>query len=220
MSSTPPPGPGQQGYPGQPGYPGQQGYPGQPAPNPYGTGGGASDPRRPGSIAWVEQRYGRVTEFPDRIVPYLLDGLVQVVAVLVPFVIGMILFVAGLPDTVPCGAYSSCEVPGSGNGALVALGVLLWFLSFVVSLAVWFWNRVWRVSRTGQSLGRKVTGLHVVHAETGRLPSLGEVFLRELVTSVAGFISAIWMLFDDDRRTLGDMVGKTAVVKDRRTPQH
>lgn len=225
MSTTPDPTQGQPeppgGMPPQPGPPppgapaAQPGTPGQPPQaNPYAR---PDDSARPGSRAWVDARYGRTTEFADRIVPRIVDNAVGFLPPFLLFLVGFGLFVAGLPETRPCSYayYDDCEIPGSGNGALVGLGILLWFLAFVLSFAVWFWNRVWRVTKTGQSIGRKMSGLKVVNAEEGRLPRLGEMVLRELVTSVAGIIDIVWMLVDDQRRTLGDIVGKTAVVHDK-----
>ena len=46
-----------------------------PTPPPPPTTG--SDPDRPGSRAWVEQRYGRTAAFADRIVPGIIDGLLS-----------------------------------------------------------------------------------------------------------------------------------------------
>lgn len=174
-----------------------------------------SDPSRPGSRAWVEQRYGRSAAFADRILPGILDGLLTSAAGFIPLVLGIISIVAGVPDSYACGAYydETCSVPGSGSGVLIGLGILLVLLSVVASLAVVAWNRVWRVTRTGQSLGKKVTGLKVIHAESGANPQLGPAALRELVHQFAGIISWIWMLVDDDDRTLADIVGKTHVIQ-------
>lgn len=173
---------------------------------------GASDPSRPGSHAWVEQRYGRTADFADRILPGIIDGLVSFAASLVPLVLGIVCIIVGMPSTYDCGYYSTCEVPGSGSGALIGLGILLLFLTVVVSLAVVAWNRVWRVTKTGQSIGKKITGLRIVDAESGGHPQLGPAALRELVHQFAGIISWIWMLIDDDDRTLADIVGKTHVI--------
>ncbi|WP_068261316.1 RDD family protein [Janibacter limosus] len=173
---------------------------------------GANDPNRPGSRAWVEQRYGRTADFSDRILPGIIDGLLPFAAALVPLVLGIVCIIAGAPKTYDCGYYSTCEVPGSGSGPLIGLGILLLFLTFLVSLAVVAWNRVWRVTKTGQSIGKKVTGLKLIDAETGAHPTLGPAALRELVHQFAGIISWIWMLIDDDDRTLADIVGKTHVI--------
>ncbi|UUZ45144.2 RDD family protein [Janibacter limosus] len=174
-----------------------------------------SDPSRPGSRAWVEQRYGRSAAFADRILPGILDGLLTFAAGFIPLVLGIISIVAGVPDSYDCGAYydETCSVPGSGSGVLIGPGILLVLLSVVASLAVVAWNRVWRVTGTGQSLGKKVTGLKVIDAESGANPQLGPAALRELVHQFAGIISWIWMLVDDDDRTLADIVGKTHVIR-------
>ncbi len=203
---------------GSPPPPGAAPAPGS-APQWSGPGGpqypgpSAGDPNKPGSKAWVQQRYGRTAEFGERILPGLIDAAMTAAAAFIPVILGIVLIIAGLPDTYDCGYYNSrsCEVPGSGSGGLIALGVILILLSFLISLAVAFWNRVWQVTRTGQSMGKKVAGLKVINAESGAHPELGPAVLRELVHQFAGIISWIWMLIDDDR-TLADIVGKTHVI--------
>lgn len=181
--------------------------------SPY-PGPAGSDPSKPGSKAWIQQRHGRVAEFTDRIVPGIIDALLPMAAGLIPLLLGVALFIAGLPDAYDCGYYGTrtCEVPGSGSGALVAIGVLLMLLSSLLSLAVIAWNRVWRVTRTGQSVGKKMNGLKVIDAESGTSPDLGPAILREVIHQFAGIISWIWILVDDDDRTLADIVGKTHVI--------
>lgn len=175
---------------------------------------GSNDLNRPGSRAWVEQRYGRSAAFTDRIVPGILDALLAMVSALIPFVLGIVLIIAGLPERYDCNLWgeNSCTVPGSGSGLLVALGISMFFVSILASLAMTAWNRVWRVTRTGQSLGKKFAGLRVIDAETGGHPQLGPAALRELVHQFAGIISWIWIFIDDDDRTLADIVGKTHVI--------
>lgn len=201
-SGVPQPPVGGPGAPGGPGVPPQ--YP----------GAGAGDPNKPGSKAWVQQRHGRTAEFGERILPGLIDSAINAAAAFIPVILGIVLIIAGLPDTYDCGYYNtrSCEVPGSGSGGLIALGVILVLLSFLIALAVAFWNRVWQVTKTGQSIGKKVAGLKVIDAESGAHPELGPAVLRELVHQFAGIISWIWMLVDDDDRTLADIVGKTHVI--------
>lgn len=183
----------------------------QPAAPPFVTG---NDPMRPGSRAWVDQRFGRSASFGDRILPGIVDSLLVSLAWLVPFVIGIICLVQGLPDREWCPLYGNngCTVPGTGSTGLVTLGVVLMMLSVVTALAMVAYNRVWRVTRTGQSLGKRLTGLRIVDAETGAVPRLGPAALRELVHQFAGIISWIWMLVDHDDRTLADIAGHTHVV--------
>ncbi len=191
-------------------------------PSPYGSPGappaypgpGGSDPDKPGSKAWVQQRFGRTADFAERILPGLVDALITAAAAFIPVILGLVLIVSGIPETYDCGYLDTdtCEVPGSGSGGLIALGVILILLSFLISLAVAFWNRVWRVTKTGQSIGKKANGLKVIDAESGGNPELGPAVLRELIHQFAGIISWIWMLIDDDDRTLADIVGKTHVI--------
>ncbi len=192
-------------YGGAPGQPGQPGMPPPPS----------GDPNNPGSKAFVEQRFGPQAEFGDRVVPYIVDSLIVSAAMFVPMLIGMIIMIASSPDQEPCwpGAYVECSVPGTGSGAGVAFGLLLFFLGWLAGLGVLFWNRIWKVSKTGQSIGRKMGGLKVVNAQTGELPTMGQAFLRELINGVAGLIAILWMLFDDDKRTLADKGASHAVIK-------
>ena len=182
--------PTQGGLPGQPPQGAPTPPPGAPTPPtgapqpgpplPYPAAGG-SDPGRPGSRAWVEQRYGRTAGFGDRILPGIIDSLLGMAAAFIPVILGIVCIVAGMPDTYDCGVYytRTCEVPGSGSGGLVGLGILLIFLSFLAAIAMAAWNRVWRVTKTGQSIGKKVTGLKVIDAESGKHPQLGPAALRE-----------------------------------------
>lgn len=172
-------------------------------PAPYGPPGGAygapagpmGGAPSPGSRQYVDQHFGPTTEFADRIVPYLIDYALQMVILVAGYIIGMALLV------------------GAQNGAMGAIGGLLLLLGIGGSLAFWFWNRILRVSQTGQSIGRKMMGLKVIDAASGQNPPMGQQFVRELISSLLGIISAIFMLFDDQRQTLGDKVGKTQVIK-------
>lgn len=172
-----------------------------------------SDPRKPGSKAWVEQRFGRTATFAERIVPNLIDGLLSVAGAVPPLVLGVVLIIAGAPETYDCGYGDTCQVPGSGSGALIGLGIAMLFLSVFMAWGLTAWNRVWRVTKTGQSVGRKMMGLRVINAQTGAHPGLGPAALRELIHQFAGIISWVWMLVDDDDRTLADIVGTTHVIR-------
>ena len=79
QGGLPQPGQPNQGPPA-PQPPGQPNQPGQTPPRPFPQGG--SDPGRPGSRAWVEQRYGRTAPFSDRILPGIIDGLIGFAAAL------------------------------------------------------------------------------------------------------------------------------------------
>lgn len=85
-------------------------------------------------------------------------------------------------------------------------------LSALIGLAFEIWNQALRMARTGQSLGRRAVGITVVDAETGEHLTTSRALLKALVSGAAGLISALWMLLDDDARTLSDKVGNAAVI--------
>lgn len=179
-------------------------------------GHGLADPRDiPGSKDFVQARFGPQATFGRRFAAHLVDGLVTAAVILVPLVLGMVLLIQGIPETTTCGVgmTGTCEVPGTGSGGLVAAGAGLMILSAVAGLAFEIWNQAVRMSRTGQSLGRKAVGITVVNARSGERLTMGPAFLKALVSGLAGFISAVWMLFDDDDRTLSDKVGDAAVIR-------
>lgn len=186
-----------------------------PSPAPH-LGNPLGDPAgQPGSKAWVEQRYGTQASFVDRALANIIDGLLAMAVMALPLILGIALIIAGSPDTYAC-TYEydyTCDVPGSGNGALVAIGVILCILSWLIGFAFEIWNQAWRLSKTGQSLGRKIIGIKAVNAKTGDLLAMGPAFIKALVSAFAGLISAIWMLFDDDERTLSDKASEAAVIK-------
>ena len=95
----------------------------------------------------------------------------------------------------------------AGAGALV-LGVLL-------SLGLWVWNRGIRQARTGQSWGKKVVGLRLLHASTGSTVSVTRALLRDLahyfdcLFLCLGFWFPLW---DARRQTFADKLAKTVSV--------
>lgn len=194
----------------------------QPAPGPYQPAPQVQyHVEQPGSKPWVERRYGRVTDLSDRIVPGLIDIAIPLVLVVAFVALGGVLLVMGLPETYSCGPYGmdSCDVPGTGNGLLIGTAIVMFVLSFFAPFAFICWNRIWRVHRTGQSLGRKVAHLRVIDAVSGTHPQIGPMILREVVRQIAGFLSWIWILLDTDDRSLADIVGSTHVIHDPGQPK-
>ena len=97
--------------------------------------------------------------------------------------------------------------PDTADRLIDALAVLLVRLH----LLGFYWGDV-SLSNTLFRRDADAYAAYVVDAETGAVPRLGPAALRELVHQFAGIISWIWMLVDDDDRTLADIVGKTHVV--------
>lgn len=229
---VPPPAPpvvGGQSYVGNPGaYPGWTGpgqaYPQQayapPPANPYGgyaqapayAGGGG--PAYPGSLAYVEQNYGKVADFGQRALAYLIDLALTLIG-LVPMVIGIIMVAAGASSGLTTDQYGTITSTGDVNTGLTAVGVLLIVFGALVSLGITIWNRIFKMGRTGQSVGKKVVGLYLLDDRTGRPVGAGMCFLRELVQSLVNqvfYIGWLWMLWDADKQTLGDKAVHSSVV--------
>lgn len=63
----------------------------------------------------------------------------------------------------------------------------------------------------GQSVGKRLLGMSVVDRRTGSFCTLGQSFLRNLITPILGVIDAVAIFFPGHRR-LGDMLAGTIVV--------
>lgn len=188
-----------------------------PAPVPDLTNLFGDPAEQPGTKAFVERRFGRQASFGRRVVAQLVDGLIALPVVLVPLAAGTACLVAGLPETTVCDDGNlGCTVPGTGSTGMVVLGVALLLLSAVLGLAFEIWNQAIRMARTGQSLGRKAVGITVIDARTATHLTTGRALLKAVVSGTAGAISALWMLLDDDDRTLSDKVAQAAVIETTR----
>lgn len=179
----------------------------QPAPWPTPQTGRSLEP---GTIGYVETYFGPVAGFGDRVLALLVDVAISLVALL-PVLVSIPFFLAA----------DSAERSGSGSeGLLVALGLGALLLGYLVALGVQLWNRVFRVGRRGQSIGKQVVGLRLVDARTGRPIGAGMCFAREIVSAVVNqviYLSSLWMLWDDNRQTLADKVVTSTVIKAPKT---
>ena len=211
--------PAQPGYQPQPGYPAQPGYQPQPPANPYGgysqapvyAGGGG--PAYPGSLAYVEQNFGRVAGFGQRALAYLVDTALTLIG-LIPMIIGTIMLVASAPS-LQTDEFGNVVSSGDGDTGLAVTGGLLIALGALLSLVITIWNRVFKMGRTGQSVGKKVVGLYLLDDKTGRPIGAGMCFLRELVQTLVNqifYLGWLWMLWDADKQTLGDKSVHSSVV--------
>ena len=171
-----------------PGQPGGQ-YPPQ-GHTPYGQGGYGQ------GFGYGYAPPGQLAGWPIRVGASLLDGLIAAV----PAIAGGItaLVVDGDKDQL-----------GTGGGLALALG-------YLVSFGIAFWNRVVQQGRTGQSFGKKVTGLKVVHADTGRLIGVGSTLGREFCAVLFNNIctlNVLWPLWDAKQQTWHDKVVNDVVIR-------
>ncbi len=191
---------------GQPGY-GPTGYGQQ---NPYGgytqaPAYAGERPTYPGSIGYVEANFGPVATFGQRAIALILDTALLLIG-MIPALIGFVLLAASAPTEVYYDELGNLTRTG-GDGGLAAAGGVLIALGFLVTIVLWLWNRVFRMGRKGQSLGKQALGLKLVDDKRGQPIGAGMCFLRELVSGVVNqvfYLSYLWMLWDTDKVTLAD----------------
>lgn len=187
-------------------------------PNPYGgpvaaptyTGGPAM---HAGSLAYVQQYFGPVASFGQRVLALLIDTALSLIG-LIPMVIGIIVLVAAVPKTTTYDEFGNATLSG-GNDGLAVIGGLLIALGGLISLAITLWNRVFRMGRTGQSVGKSLIGLKLLDDKTGQPIGAGMCFLRELVAGIVNqvfYLSYLWMLWDTDKQTVADKAVHSTVI--------
>ncbi|WP_020387738.1 RDD family protein [Kribbella catacumbae] len=191
--STPPSGPQYPGQPGQypPGQPGDhsnsQYAPGPPVYTPGGS-------HLQGGYGYAPP--GQLAGWPVRVGASVIDSLVQ----LPPAVIGVIVAVAVNGD--------SRQLTPAAATSMVLGGLL--------SLLVAIWNRVIKQGRSGQSIGKQVTGLKIVSARTGQTIGVGRTLGREICANIFNnlcFLNLLWPLWDAKQQTWHDKVVSDLVIK-------
>ena len=214
MSDQPPPPPGYQPDPQTPpppappadavaGPPAPYGAPQPPSPygapqppaqqNPYGGGYGqapvyAGGPAmHPGSLGYVQANFGQAATFGQRALALIIDSLISMIG-LIPMIIGFIMLAMGLPTDTYVDEFGTTQTTGGDSGLAVTGGVLIG-LGILISIAITIWNRIFKMGRTGQSVGKKVIGLNQVI-----------------------YLSYLWMLWDADKQTLADKAVHSTVV--------
>jgi uncharacterized RDD family membrane protein YckC len=214
---TPPPAPEQPGQvppsppPAGGGYAPAPSYQSAPPPAAYGQSAAYAAPA--GTLPYVEQYFGPVATFGPRAKAGIIDALVTMIGI-IPLLIGMGMLIAGAPTQDPLDP--SQTVSGSGSAGLMGTGGIIMLLGFLLIFAIMLWNRVFRMGRTGQSIGKSVAGLKLIDNKTGQPIGPGKSFLRELVHGLANqifYLSYLWMLWDSNKQTLGDLAVGSTVIK-------
>ncbi len=162
----------------------------------------------PGNRAWVEQQYGPVATFADRIAPAIVDGVIMALPAVIAAIAAVVIWTTAATADAD-GRLTIDTGTAVGGGTVVFLGLLL-------TLALWLWNRVFRMGRTGQSVGKSLFGLRLIGARDGLPTGPGLAFVRELVSGLANsvvYLSYLWMLWDEDRQTLADKAVMSTVIR-------
>ncbi|GAB3479924.1 RDD family protein [Nocardiopsis coralliicola] len=228
-----PPPPGQYGQ--QP-Y-GQQYGPGQGAPygQQYGAGQGApyggqygQQPHGGYEAPYGQQgQHGYYAQYGGYPQQYLPPG-VQVApqdkrlwAGLIDAVVMFLLVMVAAALTMGTAIAGGVAAEESGNPSpmafiLIPIGIILFYIALPTVPLLYRW--ICHV-RTGRTLGKKLLGIRVLDVSGSGDPSAlrkGPVFLREFVYIVLGWISCLWILWDERVQALHDKAATTIVVVDQR----
>jgi uncharacterized RDD family membrane protein YckC len=153
-----------------------------------------------------------LAEFSERLLAYLLDGLILSALIIIPMVAGIVLLVLAVPVATPDG-----EAPDP-TLFFLALGgffVLIFGLQFLAS----YLYQVTYQLRKGQTIGKRVMKLKIVDAETGAPMDGPAATKRWIIGLLMGFVSVahlldgLWQLWDERKQTLHDKVARTVVVR-------
>ncbi|MGA8851657.1 MAG: RDD family protein [Aeromicrobium sp.] len=215
-------------YPTYPGEQPQQPVPSQSAPPPgYGqpppgynpppaAGAGAQQPASPYTAGQYPPVYvppGQYATWWSRVGASLIDSLIALLILVVPLGVGLFQ------------AFRDADVdPGTGEitGGVEPAGFILVGVGLLAYLAFDIWNRVFRMGRTGQSIGKKAVGIRVVAISHGGPIGLGAACGRWAVATFAGFvlgclalIDVLWPLWDEKKQALHDKVVGSVVLRAR-----
>jgi uncharacterized RDD family membrane protein YckC len=110
---------------------------------------------------------------------------------------------------------TSVDAFGTPTSEPTGLGVLLIFIGMIAQFGIWFWNRVWRQGRTGQSLGKSALGIRLIREGTGQPAGAGLTVGREFAHILDSFfyLGYLWPLWDEKKQTFADKICGTLVVR-------
>ncbi len=153
--------------------------------------------------------------FGARLGALLLDTIFSFVALIPTGVVAGILLA-----TAPTQRYSSTDAYGETTiSEGPAIGFILGAVAIVALTALLFslWNQVLRQGRTGQTLGKKVSGIRVVGRQDGQPigsgRALGRWLFAWLISGSICYLGYLWALWDPQKQTWHDKVVDTVVIR-------
>jgi uncharacterized RDD family membrane protein YckC len=143
-----------------------------------------------------------LASWPYRVGASLIDG---VVAGIVPALCYGI--AAGTAET-------SVDAFGTPTSEPTGFGMVLILIGVVAQIAIWFWNRVWRQGKTGQSIGKSALKIRLVKEAAGAPAGMGLTIGREFAHILDGFfyLGYLWPLWDQKKQTFADKICGTVVT--------
>ena len=94
------------------------------------------------------------------------------------------------------------------------VGPIFWVF-WLLTIAYWLWNRVWKMGATGSSIGMGVVGTKAVKETTGQPLGFGMNLLRQILLGIdfaICYIGVLWPLWDSKRQCLLSDKATGAVV--------
>jgi hypothetical protein len=165
-------------------------------------------PRPPGPVPAVpvEHFLAEVPRRPDygswrrRVAASVIDAL--------PAYVGETVFLVGYLRALLALGRGSTALEPAVTPLVVGGSIMLVALGWTV------YNRWLLAGRTGQSVGRRVTGLWLVGRETNRPVGAANAFVRDLAHMVDGvrWVGYLWPIWDAERQTFADKLTHTVVV--------
>jgi uncharacterized RDD family membrane protein YckC len=128
---------------------------------------------------------------------------------LIIFGVGYLVFLVRLAAS----GGSAPEFEGPAVAMIIGLGLMLASSGWVA------YNRWHIAGKTGQSLGKRISKIMMIGAETNAPIGPRYAFIRDLVhiLDALTLVGYLWPLWDDKRQTFADQVMKTVVIEEERT---
>lgn len=154
-------------------------------------------------LSWGAPPAAEPVPAPPRYAPWWQRAAGAVVDVLVTFAV----YLLGVALTLLTDPDGTAEPPTVGGVVVVAGAVLI--------PVVWIWNRGGQQGRSGQSLGRSLTGTRLVSAATGQPIGAGPALNRDIahLLDLPLLVGFLWPLWDRRRQTFADKTARTVVVR-------
>jgi uncharacterized RDD family membrane protein YckC len=125
---------------------------------------------------------------------------------LIIFGVGYLIFIVRLATS----GGSTSQLNGPAVAMIIGLGVMLASLGWVA------YNRWYIAGKTGQSVGKRMSKIMLIGAETYAPIGPRNAFLRDLVhiLDALTLVGYLWPLWDEKRQTFADQVMKTVVIEE------
>ena len=123
---------------------------------------------------------------------------------LIIFCVGYLIFIVQLASS----GGSTSQLAKPAVVMIIGLGAMFVSLGWVA------YNRWHLAGKTGQSVGKRVSKIRLIGAETYAPIGAKNAFLRDVVhiLDALTLVGYLWPLWDDKRQTLADQVMKTIVI--------